>query len=243
MSTEAYPNIVIPERPLDLLVVAPHPDDAELGMGGTIAKLVANGWNIGILDLTDGEPTPHGTTELRVRETREANAILGNPWRYNLGLKNRFLEPTLVNRHRLAGLFRLTRPRWLFAPYWHDAHPDHIAATELVEAARFWSKLSKSDLVGEPFHPERIFYYYCIHLKLHPQPAWVMDISKEWDTKSKAIQAYRSQFITGREELDPPFVERFREESAYWGKIIGARYGEPFASKEPIGLRDLENLV
>lgn len=241
--TEAYPNLMVPERPLDILVVAPHPDDAELGMGGTISKLVAGGWQVGILDLTDGEPTPYGSPECRAKETREANEILGSPWRYNLGWKNRFLESSLENRHRLAGLFRLTKPRWIFAPYWQDAHPDHVAATELVEAARFWSKLSKSDLAGSPFHPERIFYYFCIHLKLHPQPAWIMDISDQWDAKSRAIEAYRSQFIVGRESLDPPFVDRLREEAAYWGKLICTRYGEPFASKEPIGLRDLANLI
>lgn len=243
VSLEAYPNIIIPERPLDILVVAPHPDDAELGMGGTICKLLNRGWNIGILDLTDGEPTPHGSPELRAEETRQANGILGNPWRYNLGLRNRFLEPTLENRRCLAGLIRLIRPRWLFAPYWQDAHPDHTAATELVEAARFWSKLSNSDLAGTPFHPERVFYYYCIHLKLHAQPTWIMDISQEWDIKARAIQAYRSQFIAGRESAEPSFMERFREEAAYWGKLIGVRYGEPFASKEPIGLRDLAHLV
>jgi bacillithiol biosynthesis deacetylase BshB1 len=243
VSIEAYPHLVLPERPLDMLVVAPHPDDAELGMGGTICKLMAQGWKIGILDLTDGEPTPHGSLERRARETCDANTILGNPWRYNLGLKNRCLEATLENRHRLAGLFRMTQPRWLFAPYWLDAHPDHLAATELVEAARFWSKLTKSDLAGNPFHPQRVFYYFCIHLKLHPQPAWIMDISQEWETKARAIQAYHSQFVAGRESMNPGFVEQFREEAAYWGKMIGVRYGEPFASKEPLGLRDLVHLV
>jgi bacillithiol biosynthesis deacetylase BshB1 len=243
MNSIRYPDLNLPQRPLDILVVAPHPDDAELGMAGTIFKLQAKGWNVGILDLTDGEPTPQGSPEIRSRETAVANAILGNPWRYNLGLRNRYLEATLENRHRLAGLFRLTRPRWLFAPYWIDAHPDHVAATELVEGAKFWSKLSKSDLAGEPFFPQRVFYYYCIHLKLNPQPAWIMDISQEWETKARAIEAYHSQFIAGRESNHPSFVEQLREEAAYWGKSIGVRYGEPFASKEPLGLRDLEQLV
>lgn len=238
-----YPELAIPSKPLDLLVVAPHPDDAELGMGGTICKLMSQGWNIGILDLTDGEPTPHGSPEIRERETQVANRILGNPWRYNLRLKNRFLEATLENRHRLAGLMRLTQPKWLFAPYWLDAHPDHTAATELVEAARFWSKLSKSDLPGNPFHPQRIYYYYCIHLKMNPQPSWIMDVSQQWDRKAQAIEAYHSQFIAGRESMQPAFLEQLREEAAYWGKSIGVRYGEPFATKEPLGLRDLEHLV
>lgn len=243
MSHPSYPDLIIPERPLDLLVIAPHPDDAELGMGGTICKLLSKGWHVGILDLTDGEPTPHGSPEQRQRETCIANEILGNPWRYNLRLRNRYLEPTLENRHRLAGVFRLVRPRWLFAPYWSDAHPDHVAATQLVEGAKFWSKLTKSDLAGEPFFPQRIFYYFCIHLRLNPQPSWIMDISQEWDTKARAIAAYHSQFLAGRESMQPSFVEQLREEAAYWGKSIGVRYGEPFASKEPLGFRDLGHLV
>ncbi len=243
MNLSSNPEWAIPQRPLDALVIAPHPDDAELGMGGTIVKLMQRGWNVGIVDLTDGEPTPHGSPETRARETQVANEVLGNPWRVNLGLRNRFLEPTLDVRHQLAGLFRLTRPRWLFAPYWLDAHPDHIAATQLVEAARFWSKLSKTDLAGEPFHPQRIFYYFCIHLKLNPQPSWIVDISLEWDAKARAVEAYHSQFIKGRESVQPSFVEQLREEAAYWGKSIGVRYGEPFASKEPMGMRDLESLI
>ena len=86
------------------------------------------------------------------------------------------------------------RPRWIFAPYWIDAHPDHVAATQLIEAARFWSKLTKTDMPGEPFYPERIFYYYCVHLRLLPQPAFVLDISDSWEKKRAALECYRSQF-------------------------------------------------
>lgn len=244
MSAHAlYPDLPNVTEPLDILVVAPHPDDAELGMGGTIAKMIARGWNVGIVDLTDGEPTPFGTPEIRAIETKVASAALGIKWRMNLGMKNRFLEASLENRHRLAGVLRLARPRWLFAPYWYDAHPDHTAATELVEGARFWSKLTKSDLPGTPFHPQRVFYYYCIHLKLAPQPAWIMDISETWDQKSASVAAYQSQFITGREDRDPSFLEQLREEAAHWGRSIGVRYGEPFASKEPLGMSDLVSLI
>lgn len=229
-------------QPLDVLVVAPHPDDAELGMGGAICKLIQQGRRVGIVDLTNGEPTPFGSTEIRARETAAASIALGVQWRYNLGMKNRFLEPSLENRHRLASFFRLVRPRWVFAPYWSDAHPDHTAATELVEAARFWSKLTKSELAGQPFHPERIYYYFCIHLKLVPQPAFILDITEHWPAKAASIEAYQSQFATGRSTQPPSFVEKLREEAAFWGKAIGVRYGEPFASKEPIGLKSLDSL-
>ena len=83
-------------------------------------------------------------------------------------------------------MFRDTQPRWFFAPYWIDAHPDHVAATELIEAARFWAKLTKTDMPGRPHYPERIFYYYCIHLRLVPQPAFVLDISDFWGQKRAA---------------------------------------------------------
>ena len=101
---------------LDLLVVSPHPDDAELGMGGTIAKCIDEGLAVGVLDLTSGEPTPFGSEEIRRRETAAASEALGLGWRENLGLPNRSLEPTLAARAALAAVFRRTRPRWIFAP-------------------------------------------------------------------------------------------------------------------------------
>ena len=142
----------------------------------------------------------------------------------------------------LAVVFRQTRPRWIFAPYWVDAHPDHVAATELIEAARFWSKLTKTDMPGEPFYPERIFYYYCVHLKIIPQPAFVLDISDYWDRKLEALRYYKSQFVAGREGETPTFIDRIGDQAATWGWSIGARYGEPFATREPVGLRSFEGL-
>ena len=158
---------------LDILVVSPHPDDAELGMGGAILKFRAEGLAVGVLDLTDGEPTPFGSPQIRRQETAEATRVLGVDWRENLGLHNRSLEASLEARAQLAAVFRRTQPRWIFAPYWVDAHPDHQAATQLIEAARFWAKLTKTDLAGEPFYPPRIIHYYCTHLHLVAQPAFV----------------------------------------------------------------------
>jgi N-acetylglucosamine malate deacetylase 1 len=228
---------------LDMLVIAPHPDDAELGMGGAIIKMIGLGWRVGILDLTNGEPTPFGDVTIRAAETAVATKIMQVAWRENLGLPNRRLEPTLEARAKLANVFRRTRPRWLFAPYWEDAHPDHVAATQLVEAARFWSKLTKCELEGQPYHPQRIFHYYCVHLKHIANPAFVLDISDQWPQKSAAIKAYTSQFVIGREHVEPSFLDRIRDEAAYWGKMIGTRYGEPFACREPIALTDLRGLI
>lgn len=231
------------ENRLDILVIAPHPDDAELGMGGAIAKMIELGWQVGILDLTDGEPTPHGNVETRAKETQQATNILEVSWRENLGLTNRRLEATLQARGQLANVIRSMRPRWLFAPYWEDAHPDHLAATQLVEAARFWAKLTKCELEGEPFHPERVFHYYCVHLKHVAQPAFILDISDQWPKKQAAIAAYESQFVTGRQHIQPSILDRLRDEAAYWGKMIGRRFGEPFTCREPIALTDLRGLI
>jgi bacillithiol biosynthesis deacetylase BshB1 len=228
---------------LDILVIAPHPDDAELGMAGAILKFIAEGKRVGVLDLTSGEPTPHGSLEIRARETAVATKILGLEWRENLGLPNRSLQPTLEARAALAGVFRKQKPKWLFAPYWVDAHPDHVAATQLVDDARFWAKLSKTDLPGEPHHPRRIYNYYCIHLKQAIQPAFVLDISDQMDAKLASIRAYESQFITGRPKEGPQFMDQLRDEASFWGKAIGVQYGEPFTSREPIGLRSMGELV
>ena len=228
---------------LDIRVIAPHPDDAELGMAGAILKFKKEGQKVGVLDLTSGEPTPFGSLEKRAAETAAATKILGLDWRQNLGLPNRSLEATLDARKQLASVIRQTRPKWLFAPYWVDAHPDHVAATQLVEAARFWAKLSKTDMPGESWHPQRVYNYYCVHLKHAAQPAFVLDISEFWEQKLAAIRCYHSQFIEGRATEPPTVLDQLRDEAAYWGKAIGVRYGEPFHCREPIGMSSLRELV
>jgi N-acetylglucosamine malate deacetylase 1 len=228
---------------LDALVVAPHPDDAELGMGGTIVRLIQHGWKLGILDLTGGEPTPLGSPERRAAETAASNALLGNPWRTNLGLPNRSLEPSLANRREVAAVFRQVRPRLLFAPFWEDAHPDHTAATKLVEDARFWSKLSKSDIPGAPFHPVRILYYFSIHLRIVERPSLVIDISDQLVAKVSALQCYRSQLIENQPEGQPGAIQSVCDRTRYWGHMVGVGHAEPFASREPIGLTGLDHFL
>jgi bacillithiol biosynthesis deacetylase BshB1 len=228
-------------EPLDCLVVAPHPDDAELGMGGTIAKMVDAGWRVGILDLTSGEPTPNGSESIRRAETTLATTALGVTWRGNAGLPNRSLQHTLEARQLVASYFRVLKPRWIFAPYWQDAHPDHVVATDLIEAARFWSKLSKTEMPGDRHHPQRIYYYFCIHLRLAVQPSWIVDISDHWDRKLASVCAYDSQFIQGRVAEPPTMIDRIRDDAAYWGKLIDRRYGEPFATKEPLAVTSMRD--
>lgn len=228
---------------VDILVVAPHPDDAELGMAGAILQCKQDGFRVGVLDLTDGEPTPFGSREIRAQETAAASEILSLDWRGNLGLPNRSLQATLEARHLLAGAFRQLKPRLIFAPYWVDSHPDHMAAVELIEAARFWSKLTKTDLPGDPHFPSRILYYNCVHLRLVTPPAFVLDISRHWERKLAAIRCYRSQFISGRPTDPPTFLDQLRDQAAFWGWSIGAAYGEAFASREPVGLASMRDLV
>lgn len=225
---------------LDSLVIAPHPDDAELGMGGTIALMLRSGHKVGILDLTDGEPTPLGSHEIRARETAAATAILGVEWRENLGLPNRSLRATIAARAALAAVIRRTRPRWLFAPHWVDAHPDHLAATRLTVAARFWAKLVKCDLPHAPWHPERVYHYACVHLKSVSRPAFVVDITATHDVKRRSLACYASQFpVPAR---PPGVLDRVAAADAWWGATIGTPAGEPFWSREPIALRGFGDL-
>jgi bacillithiol biosynthesis deacetylase BshB1 len=228
---------------LDALVVAPHPDDAELGMGGTIVRLIQAGWKLGILDLTDGEPTPLGSPERRAAETAAANSALGSPWRKNLGLPNRNLEASLLFRRALAAEFRRVRPRLIFAPYWEDAHPDHTAAAKLVEDARFWSKLTKSDIAGAPFYPARILYYFSVHLRIIERPAIVVDISEQLDAKLAALRCFRSQFLDNLPEGGMGVIDSVCDRTRFWGQLAGVRHAEPFASREPIGLSGLDHLL
>jgi bacillithiol biosynthesis deacetylase BshB1 len=228
---------------LDVLVIAPHPDDAEIGVGGSIARMRAEGLRVGILDLTDGEPTPHGSREVRAREAAAASRVLGVEWRRCLGLPNRLLEHTLDARWSLAGVIREARPRVLFAPFWEDAHPDHVAATQLIEAARFWAKLTKSDVPGEPHLPANIFYYFGLHLRQPERPAFVQDITNHIEEKLQAVACFDSQFGPNRGPAGPQVIDDLRARARYWGWTIGTRYGEPFASREPLGLAGLRALA
>ena len=232
-----------PKRPLDLLVVAPHPDDAEISVGGTIVSSRRDGLSVGVLDLTTGEPTPHGTAELRAAETDIATRVLDLSWRANLGLPNRSLTGTLEARRTLASVFRRTRPRVILAPFWDDAHPDHVVASQLVDDARFWSKLSRSDIPGEPFWPPRIYYYWSIHLRIHPRPSFVIDISDAIEAKMESIKAYESQVVAGRDSDFPTLEDDIRDRARYWGWTIKAAYGEPFACREEIGVSGINRLL
>ena len=172
-------------------------------MGGTIVKLARQGHKVHVVDMTNGEPTPRGSVEIRAAEAAAAARAMGVE-RTLLGLKNREVVHDVPSRHKLAALIRVHRPGILFLPYPIDAHPDHVAVTKIGEDARFDAKLTKSDIPGEPWHPRRIFNYYCVHLKHAAQPAFILDVSPYWEKKIAAISSYHSQFIEGRPTAPPP---------------------------------------
>lgn len=223
----------------NILVVGPHPDDQELAMGGTIIRLVQQKHNVLILDMTNGEPTPHGSPEIRARESAAAAKILGAP-RKQLGLPNRYVTHDIESRHKVAGVIREHQAQIVFLPYYEDAHPDHIAVTRIVEDARFDAKLSKIDLPGQPIYPKWMIYYYATHLRHVANPSFCMDISEQMDQKEKAIVAYESQFVIP--EKNQKVVKWLRQMNGYMGSRIGTEYAEPFFLREPLGLTSLESL-
>src|SRR3954464_15269390 len=183
-----------------ILVFGPHPDDQELGMGGTVLKLASQGHAVHLVDMTNGEPTPHGSPEIRARESAgPATTVRGG--RTLVGLTNRQVQHTIDARHRVAAVIRKYRPDWVFAPYPIDAHPDHVATTRIVEDARFDAKLTKTDIPGEPWYPKRVIYYFCTHLRMNFQPTFFLDITAEIETKMAAVRAYESQMMQNKSPI------------------------------------------
>lgn len=225
---------------MNILVVGPHPDDQELGMGGTIARLAEQGHDLLLLDMTNGEPTPFGDPETRAKEAAKAADILGVR-RTCINLPNRTVEHTIAARHLVAGEMRKHQAEIVFLPYFEDAHPDHVATTRIVEDARFDAKLTKTELPGEPIYPRWMIYYYCTHLRIVPSPTFILDITGYQDRKREAIVAYDSQFV--KPEQNRRVVEWIDAANHYFGSRIGVEYGEPFFMREPLGLGSLDSLT
>lgn len=207
-------------------------------MGGSIALLASQGHRVHLVDMTNGEPTPMGTPQKRARESAEAARILGVE-RTLVGLPNRQVVHSIDARHRLAAVYRVHRPDWIFLPFPIDAHPDHVAVTRIGEDARFDAKLTRSDIPGDPWYPKRIIYYYCTHLRMNFQPTFCLDVSRYIETKMNAVRAYASQFI----ENNSPVVEMVRTMARFYGGRIGADYAEPFFTHEMLGFGGLDQLV
>ena len=224
----------------NILIVGPHPDDQELGMGGTIAKLAEQGHNILLLDMTNGEPTPHGDPITRATEAARAAEILGVP-RTLLGLPNREVIHSVENRHKVAAVIREHQAEIVFTPYFEDAHPDHLATTRIVEDARFDAKLTQTDIPGEPIYPKWLFYYYCTHLRHLVQPSFLLDITGYEDRQREAVLAYHTQFVLP--EKNRRIVDWLDALHAWLGSRIGVPSAEGFYTREPIGLTGLDTLT
>jgi LmbE family N-acetylglucosaminyl deacetylase len=188
--------------------------------------------------MTNGEPTPHGSPEIRQREWTEAAKVLGVD-RSNLGLKNREVQHTIEARHALAAVIRKHKADWLFVPYHMDAHPDHMAVTRIAEDARFDAKLTKSNIPGEPYYPKRIIYYFCTHLRMNFTPNFCIDVTDTIDTKLASVACYKSQFV-GPTNFVPDMVKTI---AGYFGSRIGTAYAEPFYTHEMLGFGGLDQLI
>lgn len=214
------------------LVVSPHPDDAELGLGGVIVKLIKLGHHVSLLDLTNGEPTPLGTPEKRAKETGAASEIMGVTDRITLDFPNRYLMDTLERRLRVAEIIRKVRPDVMFCPYPEDAHPDHIATKKITEAARFYAKYTKMNLDTEPHYVPKFFYFFCTHLRINPPFSFLVDISDEFETKLEAIKQYKSQFVEN--EKNHFVFDYMKTFNSYFGTLLRVKYAEPLYAPEEI---------
>lgn len=232
---------------LDVLAVAAHPDDLEILCGGTLALLVRQGYRVGMIDLTSGEPTPRGSEATRVAEAEAARQILGVQLRMNLQLPNRVLMDTPEHRFRLAVQLRRLKPKILLgcAGRTPAASPDHYQAQLLIEGARFSSQLSKWDDRFEGTAPYRV-----PHLVYAPFPfdaeqrhypgSFIIDISETYEQKLEAIRCYRSQFDEDRYAKVRHFVSGT---NIALGARCGFTYGEQFVLPTPVGAVDLFTLV
>ena len=225
----------------DVICIGAHPDDVEIGMGAAVARMVRQGLDVVMVDLTDGEPTPRGTHETRMSEAAAAARALGVSERITLPLVNRELADTVEARRMLAEVIRDKAPRLLFAPYPVDAHPDHIAASAIVEAARFYAKFVKTDMTGAPHFPARVYHYFAVHLRLVAKPAFILDVTGDVEAKMSALACYESQFAAGT--ANARILDWVGGQAASWGALIGTAAGEPFFSREEIGVRDIRDLV
>lgn len=232
---------------LDIVFTAPHPDDLEIGMGGTIAKLVKLGYRVGMIHMTNGEPTPRGTPEVRLKEMEAAAKVLGVEVREVLGLTNRVLMDGPEARMALATALRRYRPKVLvtMAGRTPAASPDHYQAQLIAEAARFYAQLTKWDdrFGGTP--PFRIDHLVYRPIRIaaeitHWHSQFVVDITDTMDQKVEAIQCYASQFDTKRFAGLEHYV---RSTAGAEGGTVGVRFGELYALPRPLGVTDMVSLL
>lgn len=236
---------------LDILVLAAHPDDAELGCGGTIAKHISLGNKVGIVDLTRGELGTRGTPQTREKEAGDSAKILGVAVRENLELPDGFFQNDPESQRIVIRAIRKYQPRIILANAVYDRHIDHGKAASLAYDASFLSglvKIETQDELGKDqsaWRPEAVYHYVQSQFIT---PDFVVDISGQWDIKMKAIKAFTSQFFNPDSSepetyiSKPGFLRMLEARAVEYGHAIGAAYGEGFTTRRFIGVDSLFNL-
>ena len=223
-------------RQVDVLAFGPHPDDLEIGLGGTLARHAANGLAVGLCDLTRGEMSTNGTPEDRMKEAEDARKVLGAAWRENLGLPDRAIGTSQSHTRLVVELIRRWKPRVVAVPYWQDRHPDHISSSMLVKEAVFNAKLRKYEAAGDPWQPQWICYYF---INDGATPSFVVDVSDYYELKRRALACYVSQFARATDDADTrlnsaSFNRLIESRDAQFGALAGVGFAEGIVVTEPI---------
>ena len=224
---------------VDLLVFGPHPDDLEIGLGGTIARHAAAGDRVGLCDLTAGEMGSNGTIDERLAEAEAARAVLGAAWRINLRWPDRAIGGNAEHSRTATALVRKVRPRAVAIPYGVDRHPDHVAASEVLTEAVFNSGLRRYDdgTGAEAWRPEWICYYF---INDSATPSFVIDVSDHYETKRRALACHVSQFTVAAQSgvetrlTSPLFQQLVESRDAQFGALAGVKWAEGVVVRQPI---------
>ena len=225
---------------LDVLAIGPHPDDAEIGCGGVLLKLAAQGARCGILDLTAGEMASGGDRETRSRESRAAGEALKLATRECLGLPDCQLADTFEQRCQVAAAIRRLRPEVVLGPYYDLppgrglGHSDHIQGGYLVAHGANYAHLAKLPIEGAPWHPKAVYFYF---LPPNVMPTFVVDVTDYYEHWLKAIFCHESQF--GNMEQNPQVRHFFESMAMRWGRWAGGKYAQAFYSPWPLSVRDV----
>jgi N-acetylglucosamine malate deacetylase 1 len=222
---------------IDLLVFGPHPDDLEIGMGGTIARHTSVGMRVGLCDLTAGEMGSNGTPDERLAEAEAARLVLGAVWRTNLGWPDRRIGKEPGHLDEAVSFIRRHQPKVVAVPYWFDRHPDHVAASELLTEAAFNAGLRRYAAGGEAWKADWICYYF---INDGATPSFVVDVSEDYEQKRLALECHSSQFTppaqgTVSTRLNTPvFMQLIDSRDAQFGALAGVNRAEGFIVREPI---------
>jgi len=228
------------------LAFGPHPDDIEIGLGGTIARHVALGLKVGLCDLTRGEMGSNGTPEERLAEADAAREVLGAEWRENLQLPDRRIGKDPAHLEQAVAFLRRRRPRVVALPYWSDRHPDHVAASELLTEAVFNAGLRRYQAEGDAWKPEWVCYYF---INDAATPSFVIDVSEYYDHKRRALDCHASQFArpdagAAATRLNTPlFRQLIESRDAQFGALAGVRWAEGIVVREPVVRASLMKLL